>query len=778
LKADSTLTTFCNPSELDRIGPATQPNAEGISMSITMQGAWTLSVKTKNAAFAQRFIVSGASTGNGTYAGELATSPVFVSGTAWSVTIQNRPAKTWVDSADQITFPSASGGLVRMDIQSNDAGTDRDFDDLVLTCSTPQSSSEFIVYGNASTYAGPCWFNPCALPWIVIETPAALTEALRNPISRAALERLYPERLSRVGPLPPPPPEPFAAPLFKPMVLPLRDATALPPQVLQSYHLQDAPAQIGRKAASAATASEALTKIALPLRAQALAVANLRAFEIDRSSLAGLIDKARIRCDTQPLPGSVLRFAQYDRSEAELGGAPYAGNGTRNPLGLCATDRNGNYVFRFTWSNTQAVNEALGDTAGGENALTQLLPDVMAQFGNPTSLARPCYESAPYWNIGNLRRINLCIPRSCVGRVPTACQGNNAIQSLGNIAVGGVRAGYVAPFGAPPGYGPRVGLGNTLGATGRITARNPLLNVPQARCAAWGGLIDLFGCFLDLPQVTYYTVRTRRHQLPFLGWNFVTERLTHAKIANLGIPGYTGDLVGPLSGVSLAIDGAPAAPAPAYLNIESDAAWVLHARDLKIILSTWLYAPVPGPIDVRLEGYDAAGNKVAAADDTVTLFVDNSVPEYFVQSVSVLGAAVTPCSLVKLATGQERAPVTVRFKAEQDQGFMQQYAMNLSRCTSGLTVQRISGGELSGSYTHGDDLVCSDLTGTPDDVTADGAGIVSVVLEPAAGQNWLGAGETFGIYTAAANCSVRRTNGYNTAIDNFGPSGITFALTL
>ena len=44
-------------------------------MAISIRGSWTVSVKSKNAAFAQRFIIEGADSGDGTYAGEVATAP-------------------------------------------------------------------------------------------------------------------------------------------------------------------------------------------------------------------------------------------------------------------------------------------------------------------------------------------------------------------------------------------------------------------------------------------------------------------------------------------------------------------------------------------------------------------------------------------------------------------------------------------------------------------------------------------------------------------------------
>lgn len=122
-------------------------------------------------------------------------------------------------------------------------------------------------------------------------------------------------------------------------------------------------------------------------------------------------------------------------------------------------------------------------------------------------------------------------------------------------------------------------------------------NVPQARCAAWINYLDFFACFLDHPNVKYYTIRHRKHQLPFLGWTFFQEKYTHPLIAHLGIPGYTGDLVGHQAGVQLHIDGGPKVDAPAYLNIESDGAWLFTHRDRKGIITSWLYAAAPGEVE-------------------------------------------------------------------------------------------------------------------------------------------------------------------------------------
>ncbi|MGC4095962.1 MAG: hypothetical protein QM706_02510 [Nitrospira sp.] len=59
-------------------------------MIVSMQGNWIVTVKSKNAAFAQRFVISGATTGNGIDAGTPGTS-VAITGSQWTIAIQNDP---------------------------------------------------------------------------------------------------------------------------------------------------------------------------------------------------------------------------------------------------------------------------------------------------------------------------------------------------------------------------------------------------------------------------------------------------------------------------------------------------------------------------------------------------------------------------------------------------------------------------------------------------------------------------------------------------------------
>src|ERR1044071_7394177 len=141
-------------------------------MAITMQGSWTVRVATLSAAFKQRFIVTGASAGNGIYPGTPGTT-VFATGAQWSVNIQNSSnnGATWVDSAQRITFPTVWGGLLKFDIRSDDSAGDKDYNDLILTCSIPASSSDYVVYGTAKTYSGRCFRNPCRNDYVVLDPP-------------------------------------------------------------------------------------------------------------------------------------------------------------------------------------------------------------------------------------------------------------------------------------------------------------------------------------------------------------------------------------------------------------------------------------------------------------------------------------------------------------------------------------------------------------------------------------------------------------------------------
>jgi hypothetical protein len=685
-------------------------------MSITMQGPWTVSVKSVEAGEpAQRFIISGAATGNGTYAGNTSTPPVHVTGANWVITVQIQKNAQWITEHDRITFPALSGGQYRFDIQANIPDNDPDWDDLVLTCSRPASPDAYLIYGSVSYYSANCIFNPCNRLYPTIESQAALRIALQQRQFHAALTKLYPDRVKQVPPVPPgPTPDP---PPFVPLVLPLENG-ALPAK----------QADIVQLAADEKTQSKILRSITAPSTAKAI--------DFDSAALATIISRYFNRCETGPLPGIALRFLEYDRTYAELHGGAYTGTGNRQNLGVCTTDAAGNYVFLFTRSLIDNLAESLFDTAPGEDASVQVRPDVIAQVvatgpGYPSGYS---YESAPYWNIGHLKRINICVPSSGAP-IQTACQGGNAIQAIGNIFIG---------------------ASNSFDAEGRITTNSTLLDTPHVQCAAWAGLLDLFACFTDHPDVTQYTIRYIR---PGIGWTFFQEPYYHPEVARLNEPGYSGTLIGPfdrtLSGM----------PAKAYDNIENNNAFVLTHRTRKAWISSWMYpethttvfgARQYGSVTFEIQGYNAAGAAVSGAHDTITLYIDNNAPVLDISDVTMGAQHGDTCALFHVG-GNASLPMEVTFRAVQPEGFMAAYQMSVRKGNAGgfgISGAGISGNS-GGSCTYEGTLPAGDA-----------AGYVTVEVTP--NQPWLDPGQPFCTFAVHLSCSTRITNGY-TAGASYGP---------
>ena len=193
-------------------------------MIISMQGNWLVRVKSKSAAYSQRFIVNGATSGNGVHSGTVGTS-VFVTGDQWTIAVQNNPGTGYQLSDAQIKFPQQIGFMYEFEIWTNDAGSDSDFNDLILACSTPVNINDFIIYGNVSLYSGRCLFNPCRPRLFVIETKYALLEALKNRKLRKIIEKDYPERIPPEDIIDPPLPDP---PPFKPIVIDLYNEAMQP----------------------------------------------------------------------------------------------------------------------------------------------------------------------------------------------------------------------------------------------------------------------------------------------------------------------------------------------------------------------------------------------------------------------------------------------------------------------------------------------------------------------------------------------------------------------
>jgi len=757
-------------------------------MIITMQGNWTVAVKSKNASFPQRFVVQGAATANGSHTGTPGTS-VYVTGSQWSISIQNNPGTGWQTSDAKLLFPHQVGGHYEFNIQSDDAGGDGDFNDLVLTCSTPVNINDFIVYGNITLYSPSCIFNPCRRFPYVIETNAALIQALKNPLLSDYIKKYYPERVP--GPVNPNPPDP--APYFSPIVFDLTNEATQPKTSLQ--YVRNAPEEKKKKTADAKEPSFAVSDFKLVSSAPITSSARASSLTSDRVDLANVISGVyRRRCLTDPGANLTLTFEEYDRTGAELLGGAYTGTGNRRLLGDTITDMNGNYIFKFSFDMTFPGLEDAGDVAPGEDVNVVLYPDVIVKIVGYSPF-QVLYESAPYYNIHNLKRIDLCLPETTI-HVPSACFNGNLIGSLGNVFIGG-NQNYNASLFAPDLR--RFGDSNYLESNGVISVNSPLAGF-NVECAAWGGTIDMKGCMYDAAKtatnnkIKWYTVRVNRAGTG--GWQYVSQNYKHPKFHNRNLPNYIGDDVGPFYP---SVGGTLNGTIPAYTNIQREIFvdgidWEFSNMDRYMRLDTTLYDVLagvitPGTFYVRVDGYDATGHLVPNATDLIALFIHNKVGEhgFNVQMTQAIlndpTIVQSDCNLYRLTDAQMKTPMSFSFVADDPFGFVDSYALTMGRCPGtalDLTANIEGNFTISGSHTfpgghnplnvhHPLDPIhtCPGYTGTDADYST--SGLVNVVINPpAVGDGWIKAGEYFTIYSFGLTANRRVTNGYNSGV--WGPN--------
>ncbi|MBM3785180.1 MAG: hypothetical protein FJW30_12520 [Acidobacteria bacterium] len=736
-------------------------------MIVSMQGNWTVTVKAKNAAFAQRFVVSGATSGNGPHAGTPGTT-VAVTGSQWTIAIQNDPGTGFQVSQTKLQFPQKIGNTIRFDIRSNDAGGDEDFDDLILTCSSTVSINDFVIFGNVSQYSGPCVFNPCRFRDIfVIETPAALLEALKNPHLREVIGKLYPERIPDFRiPNPPDPPD------FKPVVL---DAFGLAAQPKTAKVFKRVAAKAGLAADAAADDFELVRTV------QTSALARAAAFS---PQLVQVIDGYRFICDVDPAPNITLTFEEYDRTAAEKAGGAYTGTGPRQLLGDTITDVFGNYIFRFRFDLTVPGLADAADIAPGEDVDVIIFPDVIVKVTG-FSPSAVLYESAPYYNIPNLKRIDLCLPKS---RVPatSACFNGNLIGSLGNVFLGGNQNTTASTAAASL---RRYGNNNFQEANGKITVGNSQA-LFTAECAAWTGVIDMRGCLYDAARtpaantIRRYTIRVRRAGTT--AWEFVSQNYKHPKFSKRNLANYNGDDVGPFA-TALHVDGGPLVTRPAYINIQREifadgVDWEFSNFDRFMQLNTALYDFVlgvrtPGTLHVRVDGYDAAGNPVPGATDMIALFVQNKPLDFQLTGPSFSDPAIVDvgCGLFRLTAAQMNSPLQMSFKANDPFGFVDSYSLTMGRCPAPTLALRVNlppslpdtpaGAAVlaQGNAAANVHNACPGYTGTLADFGT--AGTVPVEIQPALSEGgWLRTGEEFVVMSFSLSARMRVTNGYNSGL--------------
>lgn len=391
-------------------------------MAITMQGSWTVRVRARHAAYAQRFVVTGAEQGNGVHDG-IVGQEIHVSGAHWALQVQHRPTRQpWRDSFQRLGLPSVEGGLLRVPLTSNDGGLDDDYDDLVIECSMPVSRHEHVVYGEVAWHTSASPFNPRRDDYLVIDAPFAL-QALEAqfPALAPVIAKLYPQRVSAATNR-----DPDLSPLVIPNGL---------PGVGVGLRFESRPGVIYDPADEAAAVDGLRASVGrVPFQSQAMAagVAALSAGEL--ASIARLRDRVmREASEGAPAPGLAVRLQRYHRSPDEAAGGPYRGNGLREELGHTVADECGRYLFRFR------QDERSPD------------PDLIVQVG-PAGRAA-CFESAPYDQVTNLRRIDLSVPRAVAlaARAPGVSATSTIFEYVGtsSLTVVGPASGRCYRFDGP-----------------------------------------------------------------------------------------------------------------------------------------------------------------------------------------------------------------------------------------------------------------------------------------------------------------------------------------
>lgn len=754
-------------------------------MLISMHGNWTISVKSKEASFPQRFVVSGAISGNGTHDVTATTPPVTVTGNQWSLAILNDPGNGFRLSDTRIKFPTIFSGNFVFDIESNDAGGDKDFNDLVLTCTSPASATDYMLYGNVSLYSGFCRFNPCIRRWLVIDTYTQFLEALKVDQLKAAIKDLYPERIPPTNPNPPDPP-----PFFTPMMINLTDDLPIPQKRVDVFR----SVQVNEGSSKKTAAREMAPSISNFKfdRTVSLSKATSKAVSttFNRADLAKITDNLRLRCSVEPGVNITLKFSEYDRTAAELAGSAYTGTGDRLQLGHAISDMNGNYIFRFSQSFSELVNEIDNDIPTGEDVAVQARPDIIVSVADSLHPSAILHETAPYFNVPQMRRIDICLPKEKINP-SSLCFNGNLIGSLGNVFIGGNQnsAGSLSTAALD-----RNGYNNHLSASGKITVHNSMAGF-GVDCACWGGSIDVKGCMYNLqrkkndPIVRFYTIRFKK---PGGSWQFVTQNYLHPKFSKRFIPFYNGDLVGPHT-TSLKVDGAAAQPVPAYINIQAEVFfdgidWEFSNLDRYAQLNSAIYeAGTPGKVYFLVEGYDAAGNLVPGAKDLIALYINNRPLEYGFGNIDFTGAPEKiPCGLFKLLPSEMNMPLTVQFKAFDAWGFTDFYNLTIGKCPQAIEVDVSSPLSIAGTKSAGvlasgsnanntDANNCPGYYGTLGDFGTNG--FVTVTLQPSAAEGgWLRPGEQFAVLSFGLDAAIRRTNGYNSGIGNPGAHGAAIYL--
>jgi hypothetical protein len=506
----------------------------------------------------------------------------------------------------------------------------------------------------------------------------------------------------------------------------------------------------------------------------------------DTIALARIVDHSFFRCTTNPASGITLNFQEYDRSASELAGGSYTGTGIRDFLGSAITDMNGNYIFRFTQSLSELVSEVFNDVAPGENVAVQYRPDLIVSVPASNPASGVLYESAPYYNVPNLYRLDLCLPASEVP--PTSvCFNGNLIGSLGNVFVGGNQntGGTISAAALD-----RNGDNNHLRADGRISVHNFQAHF-SAECACWVGVIDVKGCMYNAqrgpsdPIIRNYTIRYSKDGST---WQFVTESYLHPIFSHRSLPNYNGDLVGPFPH-TLHVDGVSTPNVPSYKNIQVEAFldgidWEFSSIDRYMQLSSSIYqAGQPGTVYFKVEGYDSSGHLVPGARDLIALYIDNNPLGFSLGPVQFIADGTNivkaECNLYRIKEAYLNTPLNITFKANDQWGFLDHYALSISKCGTPFAVDESIPGISAGSNPGNTDaLGCPGYRGTAEigkfgDLNSH---LITYSPSPSPTKKWLEPAESYTLYYVDLVAQKRETNGYNSGLSGNYVNGAQFAV--
>jgi hypothetical protein len=131
------------------------------------------------------------------------------------------------------------------------------------------------------------------------------------------------------------------------------------------------------------------------------------------------------------------------------------------------------------------------------------------------------------------------------------------------------------------------------------------------------------------------------------------------------------------------------------------------------------------------------------------------------------------CALFHLSGEPNPAPIQVKFKALQRQGFLNSYTVAMRKGNiGGIGIQTTAPGDhvLNEAYNHTSADPCNQFFGTllPMDPLADVEGFVDTQIIPLTG-NWLAPSEPFCTFAVQLSAVVRRTDGHNDGNTYHGP---------